>query len=182
MANPPQRVNAGGRTVTSMTVLNADDPNVEREDLNRKLKSLQDQIDSITTTVKGRDGLDGDDGLDGEDGAAGADGTIGVFAGRWINGNGANSGEAEPNNLDLSLPTKVIINDTDFDAASWTAAFSTIVPTDSMRISVVGSYTPYGIYTITLVTPGLGNTTFDITPLVAVGTLAGGEMLAISFD
>jgi hypothetical protein len=44
---PPKRVNAGEREVTTYTVLNADDTNVEREQLNRILKKLKSEVDAV---------------------------------------------------------------------------------------------------------------------------------------
>lgn len=45
---PPKRVNAGEREVTTYTVLNADDTNVEREQLNRILKKLKSELDAVS--------------------------------------------------------------------------------------------------------------------------------------
>lgn len=53
MATPPKRVNAGGRTTVNGTqVINADDRDVEREHLNRILKSVGDRLLEVEDGVQ----------------------------------------------------------------------------------------------------------------------------------
>jgi hypothetical protein len=73
----PTRLNSGDtRPVTTFEVLNAENPQVEREQLNRILKELSTR----TGGTVGADGAQGPAGPAGADGAAGADG-VGVPTG-----------------------------------------------------------------------------------------------------
>ena len=74
MAQPPKRINTGKRTATGKLVLNADDRNVERQQLNRILKQTGT---GSGTGPQGPAGASGSSGADGATGATGATGSAG---------------------------------------------------------------------------------------------------------
>lgn len=76
MTTAPKRVNAGERPTTLDRVLNADDWNVEREQLNRILQSLDNRL----TAIDGGGAGGGGTGEQGPRGPAGQDGEDGAFA------------------------------------------------------------------------------------------------------